>query len=97
MSERGIGTGETGAVQGATDADGTSRRSRRRRFTWAKLVLVAALASAVGAFVTANWHERHFSFIAFSADINAGAIILGCVAAGFVIGIAFVWSALSGD
>lgn len=69
----------------------------RKRRTWARFAAPALTAAVISAAVAANWRERVFSLVVSEARVNAGIVMLVCVAAGFVLGWAFLWSASDRD
>ena len=69
----------------------------RKRSTWARFAAPAIAAAIIGAAVAANWRERVFSLVVTETRVNAGIVMLVCVAAGFVLGWAFLWSASDRD
>jgi len=67
---------------------GETKPDAQRGSFW-RLVLIAALAAPVGAFVAANWHDRTFSLVITTVSVKAGIVIIASVAMGFAIGLAF--------
>lgn len=84
------------AVEADTEASaGTSQCAKAA--TVFKLVLLAAVAAVVGTLVTANWFTRSFSLVVVNMELKAGIVILVSVALGFVLGVVFLWSAVTKD
>lgn len=82
--------------QAGPDEPSVAAQSSPKRRGWLRLALVAVVAAVVGAFAAANWRDRPFSLVFIVADIKAGIIILASVALGFILGVVFLWSVLSG-
>lgn len=62
---------------------------------WWKLLILAAAAAVLGAAVASNWHDRPLSVVLGVVRVKQGLIIIGSAALGFVIGVLFLWSALT--
>ena len=72
-------------------------KARPGRGAWAKFALVFVLAVVIGALVVANWRDRVFSLVVANVQIKAGIVILASVITGFILGLAFFWSASTRD
>jgi len=84
------------AVPAAASAETGGRKPRAGALAWTlKLVLLAVIAAAIGAFVTSNWKDRPFSFVFTIAQANAGLVILASVALGFILAVVFLWGAFT--
>lgn len=80
---------------GENGAPDVAEKPSCRLCTWGKLALVAVVAAVLGAFVAANWNPRSYSLIFATAKVNTGLVILASAAIGFVLGVLFLWSALT--
>jgi hypothetical protein len=81
-------------VAPSADAGGKALGGGALRWTL-KLILLAAIAAGIGAFVTANWKERPFSVLFAMVQVNAGVVILASVALGFILAVVFLWGAFT--
>lgn len=62
---------------------------------WPRLIVVALVAAVLGALVTANWHDVSLYWIFGISTVPVGLVVAGAAALGFVLGVVFLWSAIT--
>jgi hypothetical protein len=60
---------------------------------WLRLVPVVLVAALIAAAAVANWRDGVLSLVFLSVRLKTGIVIIVSAAIGFVLGVAFRWSA----